>query len=334
VPNIYVAKGLLSPYELKIDSADSGYAAIEKIKNDKTYDIIFMDHMMPEMDGIEAVKHIRALGYERPIVALTANAVAGQANLFLENGFDDYLSKPIDLRQLNRLLNKMIRDKQTLEVVEAARRAAALRKASMQPDDNIHVRALLLDKKIDGLDISDGIGNMGGDEKAYIQVLRSYAINVRSQLPVIDTVDETTLAKYKVTVHGIKGTSYYIGARRIGDLAKDLEQASDSGDISYVSEHNPLLLEITKKFIDSLDALFSDIDTENPKPVKSEPDREALAKLRDACKSFNMDDLDAAILEIEQYQYESDDGFMDWLREALSNMNLRQIAVRLTEMGI
>jgi len=204
----------------------------------------------------------------------------------------------------------------------------------MKPDDNIQVKEILLGKNIDGLDINDGIGNMGGDEKAYIQVLRSYAINVRSQLPVIDSVDETVLDKYKITVHGVKGTSYYIGARQIGNMAKDLEQASERGDISYVKTNNPAFLETVKTFIDNLDILFSDIDADNPKPVKSKPDNETLAKLLKACKNFNMDDLDAAIAEIEQYHYESEDGFMDWLRETLSNMDLKQIAVKLTDMGI
>jgi len=289
---------------------------------------------MPEMDGIEAVKHIRDLDYNHPIVALTANAVAGQANGFLSSGFDDYLSKPIDLRQMNRLLNKLIRDKQKPDIVEAARKAAVLRKANMRPDDDTHVNALLLGRKIDGLDITDGIGNMGGDEKAYIQVLHSYAINVRSQLSGIESVDETTLDKYKITVHGIKGTSYYVGARHIGDMAKALEQASAGGDISYVKEKNPVFLETVKALIDSLDAFFYDMDAENPKPVKSEPDKEILAKLRDACNSFNMDDLDAAIEEIEKYQYESDDGLVDWLWEAIGNMHLKQVAAKLTELGI
>ncbi|MCL2663883.1 MAG: ATP-binding protein [Oscillospiraceae bacterium] len=334
LPNIYVAKGLLAPYDLKVDTADSGYAAIKKIKDGKTYDIIFMDHMMPEMDGIEAVKHIRDLGYNHPIVALTANAVAGQANGFLSSGFDDYLSKPIDLRQMNRLLNKLIRDKQKPDIIEAARKAAVLRNASMKPDDNTHVNALLLGRKIEGLDITDGIGNMGGDEKAYIQVLHSYAINVRSQLSGIESVDEDALEKYKITVHGIKGTSYYVGAQHIGDMAKALEQASAGGDISYVKDKNPVFLETVKRLIDSLDAFFYDMDAENPKPLKSQPDKETLAKLRDACNSFNMDDLDAAIEEIEKYQYESDDGLVEWLWEAIGNMQLKQVAAKLTEMGI
>jgi PAS domain S-box-containing protein len=111
--NLYVAKGLMAPYELTIDTAESGFEAIEKIKDGKVYDIVFMDHMMPEMDGVETTKKLRAIGYNQPIVALTANAVMGQAEMFLSNGFDDFISKPIDIRQLNAILNKMIRNKQS-----------------------------------------------------------------------------------------------------------------------------------------------------------------------------------------------------------------------------
>jgi CheY-like chemotaxis protein len=103
------------PYELSIDTASSGFDAISKIKEGKVYDIVFMDHMMPKMDGIEATKKIRKLGYKRPIVALTANALLGQAKIFFDNGFDDFIPKPIDTRQLNGLLNKLIRDKHSSE---------------------------------------------------------------------------------------------------------------------------------------------------------------------------------------------------------------------------
>jgi len=123
--NILVAEGLISLYGIKIESADSGPGAIEKIKNGSVYDIVFMDHMMPKMDGIEATSIIRSMGYERPIVALTANAVVGQADIFLKNGFDDFISKPLDIRLLDAVLNKLIRDKQPPEVLEAARRQAA-----------------------------------------------------------------------------------------------------------------------------------------------------------------------------------------------------------------
>ena len=125
--NIYVAKGLMSPYRLKIDSADSGYAAIEKIEAGNAYDIVFMDHMMPKMDGIETTARIRKMGYAGTIVALTANAIAGQADRFLNSGLDDFMSKPIDIRQLDQILTKHVRSKRP--PVSAPRAAEALESA-------------------------------------------------------------------------------------------------------------------------------------------------------------------------------------------------------------
>jgi CheY-like chemotaxis protein len=120
--NLYVAKGLMETYGLHIETTNSGLGAIKKIMGGKVSDIIFMDHMMPEMNGMEATKHIRiGLDYVGPIVALTANAMVGQAEIFLANGFDAFLSKPIDTRQLDTVLNQLIRDKQPPEVINAAR---------------------------------------------------------------------------------------------------------------------------------------------------------------------------------------------------------------------
>lgn len=113
--NLDVAVLLLAPYQLQIDIAESGREAIALIKNKKEYDIIFMDHMMPNMDGIETTRRIRTLGYKQPIFALTANALAWKQSSFLENGFDGYIFKPIDIRQLNDTLNKYVRDKYALQ---------------------------------------------------------------------------------------------------------------------------------------------------------------------------------------------------------------------------
>jgi CheY-like chemotaxis protein len=110
-PNLDVARLLLKPYQLNIETVESGLEAINLVKSGDEYDIIFMDHMMPVMDGMEAVKELRAIGYKRAIIALTANAVVGQQDIFIANGFDGYISKPIDIRQLNDALNKFIRDK-------------------------------------------------------------------------------------------------------------------------------------------------------------------------------------------------------------------------------
>jgi CheY-like chemotaxis protein len=119
ITNLNVAKGLLMPYRMQVDMCKSGIMAIEAVKTNR-YDLVFMDHLMPEIDGMETTKRIRALGEEDPyysnvpIVALTANAVSGTREMFLGNGFNDFLSKPIDTIKLNSILEKWIpREKKT-----------------------------------------------------------------------------------------------------------------------------------------------------------------------------------------------------------------------------
>jgi len=113
--NLLVASGLLKPYKLNVETTTSGLQAIDLVKSGKTYDVIFMDHMMPEMDGIEATQRLRALGYGGAIVALTANALVGNDEMFLQNGFDGFVSKPIDAHHLDAVLNTFIRKKHSGE---------------------------------------------------------------------------------------------------------------------------------------------------------------------------------------------------------------------------
>ena len=109
--NLYVAEELLLSYGLNIETASSGFETLDKVKSGKTYDIIFMDHMMPQMDGIETTRNLRALGYTGTIVALTANALVGNDKMFEENEFDEFISKPIGIQKLNAVLNRFIRDR-------------------------------------------------------------------------------------------------------------------------------------------------------------------------------------------------------------------------------
>jgi len=109
--NLYVAEGMMIPYGLNIKTVLSGFEAVDLVTAGNTYDVIFMDHMMPQMDGIETTQKLRSLGYKGCIVALTANALVGNSEMFLNNGFDGFISKPIDTIQLDEILNKYVRDK-------------------------------------------------------------------------------------------------------------------------------------------------------------------------------------------------------------------------------
>ncbi|MCL2356887.1 MAG: response regulator [Defluviitaleaceae bacterium] len=110
--NLYVAEAMLESFSLTVELCESGFEAVEKVKNGLEYDVIFMDHMMPDQDGIETTNILRRMGYTRPIVALTANAVKGQAEIFLNNGFSGFMSKPIDINLLNSYLVRFVKNRQ------------------------------------------------------------------------------------------------------------------------------------------------------------------------------------------------------------------------------
>ena len=207
VMNIFVAQGLMSPYELQIDTAESGYVAIEKIKRGKEYDIVFMDHMMPQMDGIETTKRLREMGYAKPIVALTANALVGQANMFLSNGFDEFISKPIDIRQLNMVLNKLIRDKQPPEVLEAARTQGATES--------------LIDDFFDDYMKSSGIFDKVRED------FRQSQKNVVSE--ILNAVEAKDFKTACLLAHTLKGLAGLIGENGIVKLAGEAESAFRKG---------------------------------------------------------------------------------------------------------
>jgi len=343
--NLYVAIGLLKPYGLQIETVMSGPEAIELVESGKVYDIIFMDHMMPEMDGIEATKRIRDLGYTEPIVALTANAVTGQAELFLQNGFDEFISKPIDIRQLNYILNKLIRDKQPPEVLEDVRQkteskerkkreASAKEKTTKENKDRPESKLKGLDihsRRIDGLDMRKGLELYGGNEKTYLKVLRSYAASARSLLSGLSDVTEENLNEYKTNVHGLKGTSASIFATQIGKLAEELEDAAKTNNIVFIKANNKYFIDSASSLLDNIDALLKEIDTENPKPVKNTPDADLLSKLIDACNSYIIDEVEIIIDKIDEYRYEADEGLVDFLKHNADMMNFGKIIEKLSE---
>jgi len=321
--NIYVAVGLLQPYQVKIETISSGKEALEKVKNGCSYDIIFMDHMMPDMDGMETTRRLRNAGYEKPIVALTANAVVGQADIFMQNGFDAFISKPIDIRQLDAMLNKFIRDKQPPEVIEAARQN---RKITIE-----EVAIFDPDLVIEGLDIRKGIEKFDGNEKTYLKVLSKYTTNTQSLLPNLEDINEENLRDYQINIHGIKGSSYDIYADTLGDISKTLEEAARAGDLDFVKKNNPGFLEIAWKLVAELEVLIKQINDANPRPKKDQPDPDVLMKLVEACKSYSMNGVDAVMEELDAFEYTADDGLVAWIREQVNLMEFGEIISRVEE---
>ena len=218
--NLFVAEGLLIPYELKVDLVESGFMAIAKIDAGNTYDIIFMDHMMPQMDGIETTKKIREIGYTGTIVALTANALVGNDEMFKQNGFDGFISKPIDIRQLNALLNRFIRDKHPEE-------AKRTKKLYSDQENMIRINPRLV--KILCRDA----------EKAIIQLK--------------EAMEENNIKLFTMVAHGMKSALANFGEKEASGFALKLEKAGYDDNLTFIAENLDNFIDILKDVITRLD---------------------------------------------------------------------------------
>ena len=249
--NLDVARGMLKPYEIQVDCVTSGQQAIDAIRNEKVrYNAIFMDHMMPGMDGIETTKRIREVGTEYaktvPIIALTANAIVGNEEMFLQRGFQAFLSKPIDIMRLDVEIRRWLRDK----VQEAA-----LQSSLPAADGTVVPESW----KIEGLDKARALAQFGDSEETYLPILQSYAVNTPDLLDKIRTCTESELPNYAIIVHGIKGTSYGICADMVGTQAEALEHAARQGNFQYISEHNAGFIKATEELIDRINAVLLEL---------------------------------------------------------------------------
>ncbi len=223
VTNIKVIQGILAMYQIRVDTALSGEECLEKVRN-KHYHLILMDQMMPIMDGIETVKHIREMDDKTtrstPIVALTANAIRGSREMFLQNGFQDYISKPMDLKVLELILKKYLSN-DLIHCVDRKNPKITLGKPIVIPD----------------VDVTKGMENYGNNRSRYIQILKyiyddgaGQIIRMRAQM------EEQRYDDYVFDTHALKGLTAGIGAMKLSELAKIQEMAAREGNIGVIED--------------------------------------------------------------------------------------------------
>ena len=345
VSNLDVAKGMLKPYGMHVDCVTSGPEAIAAIREEKVkYNAIFMDHMMPGMDGIETVNIIRnEIGTEYskniPIIALTANAIMGSEKMFLENGFQAFISKPIEIERLDAVIREWVQDTEIEKTMGKVNvHGYALPDIRGGNDRRIFTdRRSGIDRRsfgrvINGIEMEKGIARFSGDEESFLLALQSFAVNTPPLLEQIREIDLNNLSAYAVTIHGIKGSCLGICAGIAGNKAELLEKAVKEKNFNYVLANNIAFITIVERLIDDIKELLVEISFENPKPRKEKPDREMLQKLLAACESYDMDGVDSAIDEIERCDYDSDDGLAVWLKENVEKMNFSQITEKLSSL--
>ena len=310
VMNLRVVEGLLRPYKIKIFVATSGKECLEKLESSR-YDIIFMDHMMPEMDGVETAHKIRAKAgiyfQNVPIVALTANAIGGAREMFLEEGFQDYVAKPIEMSYLEKVLRKYIPEEKIIRMDDVTEPCENKTEITTEPAEGSRI------------DRSRGIQYCGGNEEDYKDILQVY---LNSGLQKIREIRERYKAEdwknYTILVHALKSTSIGIGATELGEMAKELEMAGKEGNISYIQAHHrevmheyeEVLLEIGGE---TIRAKFEkgpvNINAEEPKEqllmeeISAERFVSLLNALTELLNTFEKDGVDAKMKELSKYSY-------------------------------
>lgn len=296
--NLTVVKGLLAPLQMKIDTALSGKEAVLKV-TDKRYDIIFMDHMMPEMDGVETTRVIRRLlgnNGQVPIIALTANAVEGTAEMFISEGMNDMVAKPIEMRVIVSKLQKWLPP----EKIEK------LRKKGQMPR-TVHKEGatqMATDIAIDGLDVQKAMGFLGNEE-LFWSVLKEYYRVIDKKCALIQEYEQKEMwREYTVEVHALKSASRQIGATDLAHTAEQMEAAGNAENAALIHKITPGMLEEYMFYKGILAPYFTkETEAQSGRVADQNEIENLFAAMEDAMENLDMDAMEKVIQDMSQYSY-------------------------------
>ena len=321
--NLRVTAGLLNVFKPNVDMVSSGREAYEALLRDPHYDMIFMDHMMPDWDGIETVQHIRAAEGEYfrnvPIIALSANVGEAARELFLSHGMNDFVEKPMSGETLAAVIRKYIpAEKQLSEYTE---QVDPMMKISRSRGEYIPA-AVANDSRsilIPGIDVPQGLFNMGGSVEAFNHILNVFLSEGRSQSALIrQCAGEGNVNSYRLEAHSLKSAAASIGATELSMTARDHEDAAKQGDESFMKEHCEELADKYDELLDHIEDylksgnLLESIDDTPAQPADMQPisaqkKHSDAVRIRGLIENFDSDGAMAGINELLGCKLEPDD---------------------------
>jgi signal transduction histidine kinase/CheY-like chemotaxis protein len=330
--NIDVAKGLISLYGIEVHGVSSGKTAIELIRSlSVRYDLIVMDHMMPEMSGVEAVRVIRSQidsDYARnvPIVAFTANAIPENMEIFFANGFNGYLTKPIDVYELDDVLNKFLLEDSGGEVFGLEEIFEV-----SEPEEDIVPFA----PDLPMLDMQTAVQNFG-DVNVFLNILKKSIQSLPVMLEEIKNPVRETLKDYEIKIHGLKGAIHGIYHKEGGNLAAELEKFARENDIDSILERNNAFIAVMTGFIETLKEKLNVTDaaakTAEDAKLLEKPDRNLLLSLREAAEQYRTTEMGEIMQSLEKYRYRKGGDLLLWLREKVETLEYQDIVKKLLSL--
>ncbi len=309
--NLTVITGLLKKTKIGIDTAMSGKDAIA-LSKENSYDVIFIDHMMPDMDGIETLEHLRAetMNAKKPCVALTANAVSGARERYLKAGFNSYLSKPVDGKKLEELLRSLLPVEKVLEPEPDEETAEPV------PAKETSMEWL---KDIPEIDAGAGLKNCGTEE-GYASVLNVFHRTAEAKADEIETLyQKGDIENYTIKVHALKSSARIIGAAELSKLAEQCEAAGKNQDEAFIDEHTDRLLLMYRSLDKKLSVM--DKDRETLPEISPAEMKEAWQTILEISDSMDYGLMDQIIKDLKGYRLGAED-----------EKNLLEVEKALTEL--
>lgn len=318
--NLVVAKELLKPLRMQIDTAENGLQAVKMVRGSQ-YDLVLMDHMMPVMDGIEAAKAIRALPEDKyqklPIIALTANAMVDARKEFLNAGMNGFVAKPIDFARIcNQLKLWLPKDLVRDVPKEEAKKLLAddLSDREIQPEDPQM-----------GFSFEEGVKHCGS-KAALMKTIRIFYRTIDSKADKIEQcLKEGLISDYVVEVHALKSSALLIGAVPLSEAAKELEGYGKQGKTELLEEKTPDLLAMYRDFKDILKP-YADKEEAARQEASNGEWCQALQQIHQCIEQFDLDGVDRIMEKLEEYQIpECIRESMDQLRVYVADVSLEEI---------
>lgn len=246
--NIKVALRLMQNYNLKIDTLNSGKEAIAKIQAGRVYDLVMLDDMMPEMSGVEVLSVLKQNpNYKMTTIALTANALSGMREKYIQDGFDDYLSKPINKKELNDLLIKYLGNNHRKVLKIEPTKVEKTEVKEISPSTEKLNKDFLISN---GIDLDKSMEYLG-DLEMYNETAIDFLNEVDDKLLNISKYKEAgDMPDYAVLVHSLKSDAKYLGIMDLADIAYKHEMASKENNIDFINNNYDELIKISKEKID------------------------------------------------------------------------------------
>ena len=294
--NLNVIKGLLKATRVFVTTASSGEECLDRLKYG-TFDVVLLDHMMPGMDGIETMQHIRETMPDLPVYALTANSISGGDEFYKSKGFTGYLSKPVDSLALERAIMKHLPEEIMMKPTE--------KDAVEQPDEL--PENMLWITETEGISLEEGVKNAGGIS-SFIFSLKLFLETIDDNSSVIEKAyQDEDIRLYTVKVHALKSSARIIGAKKLSQLAEKLEEAGNNEDKAFIRENNEKLLTDYRSYKEKLSRLNDTSDEDDKEMIPEDELKEAYSALKEVIPQMDYDSVEMILEQLGEYRLPSED---------------------------